>query len=654
VQAQVGGYTLERPERLFFPLDRAVQPGAWFTVAPDRFRVGGTLAGVHVPGLVLSTPGQPNLAIDPKASGFLFAFPVPQGTPYAVTVAQSPANQVCTVANGSGIVGTSDISNVTVSCRTIEQVSGCGDLAEYAVGQRWSYSYAPSPAVSTRMSTATAPAPYRGLRFIRAVTNAAYGFSMIHTSDAPVDASAFEELRFAVRAFNPNLGWQGSFPVVVLQDAIGNRMTFTPAANLMPTDGTTWVPITVPLRGGAGWSVVGWADLASVVRIEVYSDTWDFGEQTIDLDGMSFERRDTTCSSGGTGWRQVSAGRYHTAAVRWDGTLWTWGYNANGQIGNGTTIDQPVPFQVGTGFSSVSAGDLHTVAVKTDGTVWAWGSNYNGQVGNGTLIDQLSPVQVGTGFAAVAAGGLHTLAIKTDGSLWAWGDSSGGALGIGSKVQPQLCQVQSSEYCSQTPIFVAPGFASIAAGWSHSVALKTNGTLWSWGYNGFGQLGLPLDPSPVAYLSPSYVGPGFAAVAASDGWHSIALAFDGTVWATGWNFHGQLGDGTETSQSSLQPVGSGVASIAAGPYDTAAVKQDGTLLTWGNNGYGQIGTGSTLPGHQLTPVAVGTGFASVAVGGFHMVAIKTNGTLWAWGAGGYGQLGTGSTSDQYVPVLVGP
>jgi hypothetical protein len=296
VNAFRGGYTLERPERLSFPSDRANQPGAWFTVASDRFRVGGTLTGIHVPGLVLSTPGQPDLAIDPKASGFSFATPVPQGTPYAVTITQLPPNQVCTVANGSGTVGAGDVSNVAVSCRTIEQVSGCGDLAEYAVPQRWSYTYTPGPAVSTRMITANTPAPYRGFRFIRAVTNAAYGFSMIHTSDVPVDASAFEELRFAVRALNPNTyGWQGSFPVVVLQDTSGNRMTFTPAANLMPTDGTTWVPITVPLRGGAGWSQAGWADLASVVRIEVYSDTWDFQPLTIDVDGMSFEHPATVC-----------------------------------------------------------------------------------------------------------------------------------------------------------------------------------------------------------------------------------------------------------------------------------------------------------------------------------------------------------------------
>ena len=186
------------------------------------------------------------------------------------------------------------------------------------------------------------------------------------------------------------------------------------------------------------------------------------------------------------------------------------------------------------------------------------------------------------------------------------------------------------------------------------MGVKTDGTLWGWGYDGMGQLGLPMDYTPGAFFAPRYVGSGFATVAASDGWHSVALKPDGTAWATGWNFHGQLGDGTEVSQSSLQPVATGVASIAAGPYDTAAVTQDGTLWTWGNNGYGQIGTGSTQPGHQLTPVAVGSGFASVAVGGFHMVALKTDGTLWAWGAGGFGQLGTGSASDQYVPVLVGP
>ncbi|HET8725133.1 MAG TPA: hypothetical protein VFM53_13130, partial [Anaeromyxobacteraceae bacterium] len=296
LNAFLGGYTLGRPERLTMPFDRVNQPGAWFTVAADSFRLGGTVSGVRTPGLVLASPGQPPLALDAGATGFTFAAALPPGAGYDVTVAQQPANQICTVANGTGTVGAADVSSVAVNCRTIEVTSGCGDLAEYAVGQRWSYWYNPGNAASTTMSTATTPAPYRGVRFIRAVTTAAYGFAMVHTSDSPVDATGFDELRFAVRALNPNaLGWQGAFPVVVLQDVNGNRATWTPTANLMPTDGATWVPISVPLRGGAGWTLSGAVDLGTVVKVEVYSDTWDFGQLTIDVDGMSFEHAGAIC-----------------------------------------------------------------------------------------------------------------------------------------------------------------------------------------------------------------------------------------------------------------------------------------------------------------------------------------------------------------------
>src|SRR6266511_2983978 len=131
-------------------------------------------------------------------------------------------------------------------------------------------------------------------------------------------------------------------------------------------------------------------------------------------------------------WKSVAAGTFHTAAVKTDGTLWAWGNNDNGEVGNGTTTNQSSPVQIGSGFASVAAGGAHTVAVKTDGTLWAWGANGNGQLGDGTNTEQWSPVQIGSGFASVAAGSLHTMAVKTDGTLWAWGWNGGGQLGDGT------------------------------------------------------------------------------------------------------------------------------------------------------------------------------------------------------------------------------
>jgi hypothetical protein len=185
-------------------------------------------------------------------------------------------------------------------------------------------------------------------------------------------------------------------------------------------------------------------------------------------------------------WWKVAAGSNHTVGIRPDGTLWAWGDNGIGQLGDGTTTSRSAPVQVGSGFASVAAGPYHTVAVKTDGTLWAWGYNGNGQLGDGTTTQRVAPVQVGSGFASVAAGYYHTVAVKTDGTLWAWGYNGNGQLGDGTTTQRVV------------PVQVGSGFDSLAAGGAHSMAVKTDGTLWAWGDNSYGQLGAwAVVPAPV-------------------------------------------------------------------------------------------------------------------------------------------------------------
>lgn len=186
----------------------------------------------------------------------------------------------------------------------------CGDLAETGILQNWSYVFAPGN-FTTTLSTPTSPSPYRGQSFIRAVTTAAYDFGLVYTAPAVIDARGYEQLRFAVRALNPNLGWQGSYPVVYLEDSSGSRQMYAPNTNLMPRDGTTWVPVTVPFGGGAGWTVTGTVDLSAITRIEIHSDTWEWNELTIDVDGLSFEHPTTTCTSGRA-----------DVALYWDGASW--------------------------------------------------------------------------------------------------------------------------------------------------------------------------------------------------------------------------------------------------------------------------------------------------------------------------------------------
>jgi len=189
-----------------------------------------------------------------------------------------------------------------------------------------------------------------------------------------------------------------------------------------------------------------------------------------------------------TNWASIVASGGHTVAIKTDGTLWAWGFNGTGQLGDGTNTQRTSPVHIGTAtnWKSVSTVGDHTVAIKTDGTLWAWGFNYFGQLGDGTITNRNSPVQIGTAtnWKSIGAGSGHTIAIKTDGTLWAWGYNGSGQLGDGT----------STQRTSPVQIGTANNWKSISLGNAHTIAIKTDGTLWAWGYNGNGQLGDELLP----------------------------------------------------------------------------------------------------------------------------------------------------------------
>ena len=345
----------------------------------------------------------------------------------------------------------------------------------------------------------------------------------------------------------------------------------------------------------------------------------------------------------------IAAGVYHSLAVKSDGTVWGWGQDTLGQLGNGSFTGSSSPVQASiTSVVAVAAHADNSLALKSDGTVWAWGDNTYGQLGNGgSVLWSTTPVQVNSqsSVVSIAAGAGHALAAQANGTVWSWGDNEYGQLGNGTGAN------------SSTPLLVPNllGAVSVAAGESHSIVLKYDGSVWAFGLNSYGQLGNGTNANsatPVAVTGLSTV----VAIAAY-GWHSLAVKSDGTVWAWGYNVYGQLGNGT-TSDSTIpvQVSGVGAATRPAGGGDhSLTVNSGGTLSGWGWNSVGQLGNGGSGVGlFSSTPTAVSnlTGVSESTAGWAHSLGLKSDGTLWSWGDNEYGQLGDGTLANRSIPVQV--
>jgi alpha-tubulin suppressor-like RCC1 family protein len=337
------------------------------------------------------------------------------------------------------------------------------------------------------------------------------------------------------------------------------------------------------------------------------SSLWAWGENGNGQlgDGTIVEKSSPVQTiAGGNNWKQVSASvantYYVTSAIKTDGTLWLWGANGYGQLGDDTNVTRrSSPVQTiagGTNWKQVSVGEFHCSAVKTDGTLWLWGANYAGELGDGTIDNKSSPVQTiagGNNWKQVAVGWL-TAAIKTDGTLWLWGGNSYGGLGDGTNIS------------RSSPVQTIAGgtnWKQVSVGTFSSSAIKTDGTLWSWGDNYAGQLG---DNSIAPKSSPVQT------IAGGTNWKQAAVGFgymsavktDGTLWLWGSNIAGQLG--TNDRSNRISPV----QTIAGGnnwkqvsltnQSTTSAVKTDGTLWLWGDNFYGGLGDNTDV--YKSSPV----------------------------------------------------
>ena len=341
--------------------------------------------------------------------------------------------------------------------------------------------------------------------------------------------------------------------------------------------------------------------------------------------------------------------------------LFSIGFNQHGQMGidSASVNNYSSPVQVpGTTWKQVgfnADGEGGKLAVKTDGTLWGWGQNTNGELGQNSRTDYSSPKQVpGTTWSAVGGGRQGYHMVKTDGTLWAVGQNGTGFFGT-NQSESTLGRASSPVQIPGTTWNGSLKSRGIAGGYEYAVALKTDGTLWAWGSNSDGKLA---QNNQTAYSSPVQI-PGTTWRSVSTYiYHTLATKTDGTLWAWGNNNVGMLGQNNQSEYSSpVQIPGTTWSSnCSAGFNQSACVKTDGTLWTWGTNDQGLLGISQPTNSHRSSPVQVpGTTWSDIYQGGSdsHCFAIKTDGTIWAWGVGGDGQMGLNDRTQYSSPVQIG-
>jgi hypothetical protein len=329
--------------------------------------------------------------------------------------------------------------------------------------------------------------------------------------------------------------------------------------------------------------------------------------------------------------------------------LWIWGSGNVGRLGTASAADRSTPvttFAGGTNWKQVSSGNAHTAAIKTDGTLWLWGTGSVGRLGNNQTVNVFTPVTTfagGTNWKQVSSGSSHTAAIKTDGTLWTWGYGGFGRLG----------NAQTTENIP-TPVTTFSGgtnWKQVSSGNSHTAAIKTDGTLWIWGLGGLGVLGNARTTSVSTPVTTFAGGTNWKQVSSGNA-HTAAIKTDGTLWI--WGLAGVLGNGATAGDIST-PVttfagGTNWKQVTAGSNNTAAIKTNGTLWLWGTStallGINATGARST----PITTFAGGTNWKQVSAVSSRTAAIKTDGTLWIWGDGGNGALGNAQTTNASTPV----
>lgn len=398
--------------------------------------------------------------------------------------------------------------------------------------------------------------------------------------------------------------------------------------------------------------------------------------------------------SGSGRWSICSTGRHSSLAIRGEGSLFTWGYNAFGQIGNNTTANYSSPIQiVGKWKTAHMFRDSALGFKENDPYVYLWGDNTVGQLGTNNTIHRSSPTLLSSDWLKITGSDRVVVGIKTDKTLWAWGLGTFGVLGqdliprntnfvsslgvnwssifspvignhnIGIKTTGSLFTFGNNSHgqlgistnitvsSNNSPIQIPGTWSYAAAGTNTSYAIRSDLTLWGWGINNFGQLG---NSSTINYSSPNQIpGADWAYVQASS--ESVyAIKNPGSIWSWGRNNQGQLGHGDTINRSSPVQIGSltNWSYIASGADHALCLSGTSDLYAVGDNSIGQLGNNSKVNANQLIQV-IGTGYSNIASGNKFSLAVRTNGTLWSWGSNSSGQLGHQDTINRSSPTQIG-